>query len=79
MTTELNKAAECYLALGLDKAPAIRKVAACIAARYWLEMHRYGEFEVNCVALNRLMRRFRLGDFVTALAANYPIPTLRRK
>ena len=69
----MNKAAQIYLALDLDKAPALRRIAACVAARYWLEMHRHGEFKANCDALDRLIKRFRLGDFICALSAHYPL------
>lgn len=74
----MNKATEIYLALGLDKRPAIVRIAACILARYVLEMHRYGEFEVACRQINRLSKRFRLGDFACALFANYPIRGARQ-
>lgn len=69
----MNTATEIYLALGLDKAPALRKMAASVACRYWMEMHRYGEIPNNCRALNRIMKRFRLGDFICALSVHYPI------
>ena len=70
---KLSTAAIIYLELGLDEAPLIRKLAACVACRYWMEMHRYGEFEVNVRKLKRLVKRFKLGDFICALAANYPL------
>lgn len=72
----MNKAAEIYLALGIDKSPAIRRIAACVAFRYWMEMHRYGEFQANIHQLERLMKRFRLGDFILAVSAHYPIKKL---
>lgn len=65
--------AQIFIALKLDKAPALRRIAASVACRYWMEMHNYGEITGNCAALNRLMRRFRLGDFICALSAHYPI------
>ena len=69
----MSKAAQIYLALNLDKAPLLRRLAACLACIYWLEMHRYGEFSANVQSLNRLIKRFRLGDLVCAMAANYPL------
>lgn len=69
----MNVATQIYLALAIDKSPALRRIAASVACRYWMEMHRYGEFRAATLALNRLMLRFRLGDFVLALSAHYPI------
>jgi hypothetical protein len=69
----MNVETKIYLALGLDKAPAIRKVAATVAYRYWMEMHRHGWFAGNAKALARLVKRFRLGDWICALSAHYPI------
>ena len=69
----MNKATEIYLTLGLDKAPIIRRIAACVAANYWLEMHRYGEITANIKSMERICRRFRVGDYICALAPHYPI------
>lgn len=69
----MNKATEIYLAVGLDKAPAIRKAAALAAYDYWMEMVAHGEFEPYCNQITRLMKRFRLGDWMTAISANFPL------
>ncbi len=68
----MDAARESYLALGVDHRPIIVRIAACVLARYVFEMHRYGEFNSACDAINRLQKRFKLGDFSTALFANYP-------
>lgn len=73
MKNDMPVAAQIFLAVGLDKAPAIRRIAATVASRYWMEMHRYGEIADNCRQLDRLMKRFRLGDFIVALSVHYPI------
>lgn len=69
----MNIETQIYLALGLDKASQLRKIAACVAYRYWMEMHRYGEFSANIRSLERIAKRFRLGDWICALSAHYPI------
>ncbi len=69
----MNTATKIFLALELDKASVLRRIAASVACRYWMEMHRHGEFKANCLALDRLMKRFRLGDFICALSVHYPI------
>ncbi len=69
----MNKATEIYLALGLDKSPKLRRIAACIAATLWLEMHHHGEFSANVQSLKRLIKRWRLGDYICALSAHYPV------
>lgn len=73
----MNTETQIFLALNLDKATALRKIAASVACRYWMEMHRYGEIPENCQQLNRLMKRFRLGDFITAISVHYPIKNAR--
>jgi len=70
---KLSTAAIIYLELGLDEAPTIRKIAATVAFRYWMEMHRYGEFQINRDKITKLVKRFKLGDFMCAIAANYPL------
>lgn len=72
----MNTATKIYLALNLDKAPAMRRIAASVAAKYWLEMHRYGEIPNNCKELNRICKRFRVGDYICAIAPHYPIRKL---
>lgn len=64
---------EIFFALGLDKTGALRKIAAAVAFRYWMEMHRYGEFSNNVSALNKIVKRFRLGDWIMAVSAHYPL------
>ena len=69
----MNIETKIFLALDLDKAPAVRKIAATVAYRYWMEMHRNGWFKANADKLARLMKRFRLGDWICALSAHYPV------
>lgn len=68
----LEKAVQCYLACEIDRKPQLVRIAACILSRYVFEMHRYGEFQAACDEINKLMKRFRLGDYACALFANYP-------
>lgn len=75
---DLSKAVEIFIALGLDKAPALRKIAVTVCSRYWFEMVRYGEFEENCKEITRLVKRFRLGDYMCAISANYPLRKVKR-
>ena len=69
----MNIETQIYLALGLDKASALRKIAATVAYRYWMEMHRYGSFKANEDDLGRLIKRFHLGDWICAISAHYPV------
>ncbi len=64
--------AEIYLALGVDRSPAIRRIAATVAFRYLMELHRYGYVEDTQRQIIRICRRFRLGDFIAACAVHYP-------
>lgn len=73
----MNKAAEIYLAMHLDKRPTLARIAACILTRYVLEMHRYGEFTVAVNGITKLAKRFRLGDYACALHAHYPPRSIR--
>lgn len=72
MSTELPVGAEIFLALGLDKAPAIRKIAATVTFRYLMELHRYGYVADTQREIERICRRFRLGDFIAACSVHYP-------
>ena len=69
----MNIETQIFLALGLDKASTIRKIAATVAYRYWMEMHRNGWFKANQDSLTRIIVRFRLGDWICALSAHYPV------
>jgi len=69
----MNVETKIFLALGLDKAHTIRKIAATVAYRYWMEMHRFGWFKSNQDKLTKLVKRFRLGDWICALSAHYPV------
>ena len=69
----MNVETKIWLALKLDFTSQLRKAAAIAAYHYWMEMHRYGEFSANTKALTRLVKRFKLGDWVCALSAHYPI------
>ena len=69
----MNTATKIYLALGLDKATTIRRMAAHVACVYWMEMHRYGEIDGNIKSMERICKRFHVGDFICALAPHYPI------
>lgn len=69
----MNKAAEIFLAMNLDKASTIRRIAAHVACDYWMQMHQHGFFQPYEHALQRICRRFKLGDFILALSAHYPV------
>lgn len=71
----MSPAAKIYVAMNLDKAPWIRMKAAAIVAVLMIELNRDGYCEPSIQLISRLSRRFRLGDFVTALSAHYPIKT----
>jgi len=48
-------------------------MAAHVACVYWMEMHRYGEIAGNIKSMERICKRFHVGDFICALAPHYPI------
>lgn len=73
MKLELTKSAQIYLALNLDKASALRQIAATVVTRYWMELHHYGEVKDTCDEITRICKRFKLGDYVCALSVHYPI------
>ncbi len=68
----MNVAAKIFLAMDLDKAPAIRKAAACVAFDYLMELHRYGYVDDTQKQIERICRRFRVGDFIAACSVHYP-------
>lgn len=70
---KLSVAAEIFLALGIDKWPKLRRMAANVACDYWMEMHRWGECQPNIEAMERICKRFRVGDYICALSVHYPI------
>jgi hypothetical protein len=72
MKSNMNVGAEIFLALGLDHAPAIRKIAATVVFRYLMELHRYGYVDDTQKQIIRICRRFGLGDFIMACAVHYP-------
>ena len=73
----MNVETKIFLALKLDEAPALRKIAATVAYNYWMEMHRYGAFQANIIALERIVKRFKLGDWIVAISAHYPLTSRR--
>lgn len=68
----MNVAAKIFLALNLDKASSLRKISATVAFRYLIEMHRYGFISINQQQIERICKRFKIGDFIAACAVHYP-------
>jgi hypothetical protein len=69
----MTKSAQIWLALGMDQWPAIRKAAALAAFDYLMIQHKLGAFPPFQAQINRLRNRFRLGDWLCALSAHYPV------
>lgn len=55
--------AEIAFALGFHRWPLLRRIALTIATRQMWELHENGHFEAGAKYLNKICRRFRLGDY----------------
>lgn len=72
MITDLPIQAQIALAFGADKWPQLRQIALSIVSKQVLELHQHGRFEPGMRLLGRVSKRWRLGDFVSAMSAHYP-------
>lgn len=73
MKTQNNVAAEIWLAIGADKWTTLRKTAALVAYDYLIEQHKTGYFSPYQNMIDRLAKRWQIGDWLCALSAHYPI------
>ena len=72
-TQKLSTAAEIWLALKMDKFSAIRKAAATVCFDYLIEQHINGYFPPYQAQIDRISKRFNLGEWLLALSAHYPV------
>lgn len=68
---ELSISAKIAFALGAHKWPHLRQIALSIAAKQIMELHQYGRFKAGMDLLDRVSKRWKLGNFVSAMQAHY--------
>lgn len=71
-SANLPMTAKVAIEMGLDRVGSVKAVAVSLAARFVIEFHRHGFNEPGWLTLQKISRRFRLGDYCTALLAHYP-------
>ena len=69
---DLSISAKIAFALNAHKWPTLRQIALSIAAKQIMELHKYGRFPAGIDLLDRVSKRWKLGDFVCAMMAHYP-------
>ena len=73
MNMKISVSAEIWLALGMDKWPTNRKLAAHAAFDLWMWEHELGYFGPIHSQMSAIEKRWHLGDWLQALSAHYPI------
>lgn len=71
MNEDLPMYTKIALALNVHKWPQLRQVACTVATRQIFELHKYGRFPAGMKLLNKVSKRWKLGDYVTAMMAHY--------
>jgi hypothetical protein len=69
---DLSTSAKIAFALNAHKWPHLRQIALSIAAKQIMELHQYGRFPAGMSLLDRVSKRWKLGNFVSAMMAHYP-------
>lgn len=69
---DLSTSAKIAFALNAHKWSSLRQIALSIATKQIMELHKYGRFPAGMSLLDRISRRWKLGDFVCAMMAHYP-------
>ncbi len=72
MNNELSISAKIAFALGARNWPHLRQIALSIATRQIMELHQHGRFPAGMELLDRVSKRWKLGDYVCAMRAHYP-------
>jgi hypothetical protein len=72
MNDKLPIYTEIALALNVHKWPRLRQVACTVATRQIFELHKYGRFPAGMKLLDKLCKRWKLGDYACAMQAHYP-------
>lgn len=72
MNNELSTSAKIAFALGAHKWSNLRQIALSIVAKQIMELHQYGRFPAGMELLNRVSKRWKLGNYVSAMMAHYP-------
>lgn len=72
MTNELSIPATIAFALNAHNWPHLRQIALSIATKQIMELHQYGRFPAGMRLLDRVSKRWKLGNYVCAMMAHYP-------
>jgi hypothetical protein len=72
MTNEPSIPATIAFALGARNWSHLRQIALSIATKQIMELHQYGRFSAGMELLNRVSKRWKLGNYVCAMQAHYP-------
>lgn len=62
--TALPAYTEVAMAFNVQHWPKLRQMACGIATRQIMELHKHGRFEPGIALLGRLVKRWKLGDYV---------------
>ena len=72
MNDELSISAKIAFALGARNWPHLRQIALSITTKQIFELHKYGRFPAGMQLLDRVSKRWKLGNYVSAMTAHYP-------